>query len=171
MPTTNSTTNSQSKQQGDQETLLKQIVELQDSLLKAQEKNILMLAQVREFDRLARDAEDLKQELVNQNQLLLDKSRENKQLHQELSQASSLLESKLQEIETMKVAITDFQHQLKIAQSERDLLSSMLTEAENTQHNSKGKSKTAPPTENISEAPATTTITTSWLRYLKGKQQ
>ncbi len=113
--------------------LIEKVIELQDSLLQAQEKNILLAAQARELDRVARDADDLKAELSAQSLLLSDKSRENKHLHQELSRATSLLDVKLNESEELKSALADLGQQLRAREAERDRLAVMLNEAENAQ--------------------------------------
>ncbi len=63
--------------------LIEKVIELQDLLLQSQEKNLVLSAQARELDQVARDAEDMKVELSAQSLLLADKSRENKQLHRE----------------------------------------------------------------------------------------
>lgn len=114
----------------DLQAVLTKVMELQEALLQAQEKNLLLSAQTRELERVARDVEDLKTELTNQSVLLTDKSRENKQLHQELAKVASLLESKLQESEDLRTTVADLQHQLRTRESERDLLAVMLNEAE-----------------------------------------
>jgi len=131
MVDTNPTINPVTGRQWDLNSLIEKLLELQDALLQAQERNIMLTAQARELERVARDAEDLKSELANQGQLLADKSRENKHLHQELSRMAGILESKMQESEDLKTVIGDVQHQLKTCQSERDLLAVMLTDAEN----------------------------------------
>lgn len=104
---------------------------LQDKLLQAQEKNIVLLAQTRELEQVARDVEGLKAELTAQTLLLADKTRENKHLHQELSRVTGVLDAKLQEVEDLKATVSDLQHQLKTRESERDLLAVMLNEVEN----------------------------------------
>ncbi len=114
----------------DLQAVLTKVMELQEALLQAQEKNLLLSAQTRELERVARDVDDLKTELTNQSVLLQDKSRENKQLHVELAKVASLLESKLQEAEDLRVSVQDLQHQLRTRESERDLLAVMLNEAE-----------------------------------------
>lgn len=113
--------------------LAAKVMELQEALVQSQEKNLMLTAQLREMERMARDGEDLKSELVNQGLLLADKSKENKQLHQELGRITSLLEQKLQEVEELRLSTTELQHQLKTRESERDLLAVMLNEAENAQ--------------------------------------
>lgn len=113
--------------------LMERVVELQDELLQSQEKNLLLSAQTRELERVARDAEDLKAELTAQGLLLTDKSRENKHLHQELSRVTGVLDVKLNEVEELRAAVVELQQQLKMRESERDLLAVMLNEAENAQ--------------------------------------
>src|SRR5437870_3212907 len=130
MVETNPIINPVTGRQWDLNSLIEKLLELQDMLLQAQEKNISLTAQARQLEKSARDAEDLKGEFGNQGQLLNDKSRENKYLHQELSRMSSVLDAKMQEVEDLKSVISDVQHQLKTCQSERDLLAVMLTEAE-----------------------------------------
>jgi len=83
------------------------IIELQDALVQSQEKNLMLSAQLRELERQARDGEDLKSEIANQGLLLADKSRENRQLHQELSRITGQLESKLQETEELRAAVAN----------------------------------------------------------------
>lgn len=116
--------------QWDSSTLIEKLIELQEALLQSQERHISIAAQLRELERSARDSDDLRQENDNQSQLLIDKTRENKYLHQELSRISSTFSAKLTEMEEMRATVTDLQHQLKTCQSERDLLAAMLTEAE-----------------------------------------
>lgn len=113
--------------------LMERVVELQDELLQSQEKNLLLSAQTRELERIARDAEDMKAELTAQTLLLTDKSRENKHLHQELSRVTGVLDVKLNEVEELRGAVQELQQQLKMRESERDLLAVMLNEAENAQ--------------------------------------
>jgi len=141
--------------QWDMNTLIEKLLELQDQLLQAQDRNISVTAQLRELERVARDHEDMKTELENQNALLTDKSRENKYLHQELSRMSGLLSAKLLEVEELKSQIVDVQHQLKTCQSERDLLAIMLTEAENAARGQGGKD--------------TKGQQGNWMKHLKGK--
>lgn len=126
----NPTINPATGRQWDLNSLMKRLLDLQDSLLQSQEKNLILSTQARELERLARDAADFKAELAAQGVLLTDKTRENKHLHQELSQVTSTLEVKLQEVEDLKAAVSDLQHQLKMRESERDLLAVMLNEAE-----------------------------------------
>jgi chromosome segregation ATPase len=141
----------------DIQSLVEKLLELQDALLQAQERNISLAAQSRELERIARDHEDMKIDMENQAALLADKSRENKYLHQELSRMSGVLSAKLLEVEDMRNQITDVQHQLKTCQSERDLLAIMLTEAENAARQSGGGSRDS-------------TQTANWINRLKGKQ-
>lgn len=110
--------------------MVNKIVELQDKLVEAQERNIVLSTQLREMEMMARDGQDLKAELSNQSALLADKSRENKQLHQDLANVTALLEQKLKEYEELHASFSDIQHQLKQRESERDLLAVMLTEKE-----------------------------------------
>ena len=109
------------------------VLELQDELLQAQEKNLMLSAQTRELERVARDAEDLKAELTAQGLLLADKTRENKHMHQEMSRVTQVLDVKLNEVEELRAAVADLQQQLKMRESERDLLAVMLNEAESAQ--------------------------------------
>lgn len=113
--------------------LMERVVELQEELLQSQEKNLLLSAQTRELERIARDSEDMKAELTAQTLLLTDKSRENKHLHQELSRVTGVLDVKLNEVEELRATVMDLQQQLKMRESERDLLAVMLNEAENAQ--------------------------------------
>src|SRR5271155_2445555 len=115
----NSTVNANSNpeqiisQQWNIKTLLEKVLELQDLLLQAQEKNLLLSAQARELERAARDSEDLKAELSAQNLISADKTRENKTLHQEFSRVSSLLDVKLQEIEEVTESLSALEQQVK----------------------------------------------------------
>ena len=63
--------------------LAQRVSELQEKLLQAQEKNLMLTAQVRELERSARDMDDLRVDLSAQALLLADKSKENKHVHQE----------------------------------------------------------------------------------------
>ncbi|MBP7863320.1 hypothetical protein KA183_16660 [bacterium] len=110
--------------------MVNKIVELQDKLVEAQEKNLLLSTQLRELEMATRDSDDLKAELSNQTSLLADKIRENKRLHQDLSRVSTALESKLKDLEEVKSAVVDLQKDLKQREAERDLLAVMLTEKE-----------------------------------------
>ncbi len=110
--------------------MVNKIVELQDKLVEAQEKNLLLSTQLRELEMATRDSDDLKAELSNQTSLLADKIRENKRLHQDLSRVSTALESKLKDLEEIKLAVVDLQKDLKQREAERDLLAVMLTEKE-----------------------------------------
>jgi len=130
---TDPTINPATGQKWDVTSLLQKVIELQDQLVQAQEKNVLLSAQTRELERVARDSEDLKAEISNQSLLLADKTRENKQLHQDFSRLSTLAEAKMQEVEELQALLTEYQHQLKTRESERDLLAVMLNEAENAQ--------------------------------------
>jgi hypothetical protein len=136
MVETNRVTNPVTGRQWDVQSLIEKLLEIQESLLQAQERNISLTAQARELERIARDHEDMKIDMENQGALLADKSRENKYLHQELSRMSGVLSTKLLEVEELKAQIADIQHQLKTCQSERDLLAIMLTEAENANRQS-----------------------------------
>lgn len=155
MVETNRLINPVTGRQWDLQSLIEKLLELQDALLQAQERNITLTAQARELERIARDHEDMKIDMENQAALLADKSRENKYLHQELSRMSGVLSAKLLEVEELKTQIADIQHQLKTCQSERDLLAIMLTEAENAARQP-GKD--------------TKDDKSNWIKYLKGKQ-
>lgn len=144
----------------DVNTLLEKVAELQDTIVQAQERSLLLSAQTRELERIARDAEDLRVELTAQGLLLADKTKENKLLHQELSRVTTVLDLKLHEVEELKTALTDLQHQLKTRESERDLLAAMLSEAENAQRHI-SDSQEQPVVEEQHTA--------GWLRHFKGK--
>ncbi len=116
--------------QWDLNSLIQKLLELQDALLESQEKNITLSAQIRDLERQVRDAEDLRVEHDNQAQMLADKTRENKYLHQELSRMSSMLSVRMQDVDDLRGSIVELQHQIKTSNSERDLLAIMLTEAE-----------------------------------------
>jgi hypothetical protein len=146
----------QSTKKWDVNSLLEKVAELQDLLVQAQERNLLLSAQTRELERVARDADDLKAELNAQGLLLADKTRENKLLHQELSKVTTVLDVKLQEAEELRTAATDLQHQLKTRESERDLLAVMLNEAENDRRRAENE-----PTQGKDGQ--------GWLRHFKGK--
>lgn len=146
----------QSAKKWDVNSLLEKVTELQDLLVQAQERNLLLSAQTRELERVARDADDLKAELNAQGLLLADKTRENKLLHQELSKVTTVLDVKLQEAEELRTAVTDLQHQLKTRESERDLLAVMLNEAENDRRRAENQD-------------ATGGKDAGWLRHFKGK--
>src|SRR5262249_4668280 len=146
--------------QWDLQSLIEKLLEVQETLLQAQERNISLTAQARELERIARDHEDVKVDMDNQAALLADKSRENKYLHQELSRMSGVLSQKLLEVEELKAQIADIQHQLKTCQSERDLLAIMLTEAENA--NRQNGSGTAASVKDSNS---------NWIKYLKGKER
>lgn len=117
----------------DLSSLIEKVIDLQDSLVQAQEKNIVLLAQTRELEQVARDADDMKAELAAQSLLLADKSRENKHLHQELGRVTTLLDTKLIELEELRVLVVDLQQQVRARESERDRLAVMLNEAEKAQ--------------------------------------
>jgi hypothetical protein len=135
------------------------LIELQEALVQSQEKNLMLSAQLRELERMSRDGEDLKSELANQGLLLTDKSRENKQLHQELGRITGLLEQKLQEVEELRASVIDLGHQLKTRESERDLLAVMLNEAENAQRRQQAEDTY----QQVSKD------TPGWLKAFKGK--
>src|SRR6202789_750159 len=142
----------------DATSLTAKVLELQEALVQSQEKNLMLSAQLRELERMARDGEDLRSELINQGLLLTDKSRENKQLHQELTRITSVLEQKLQDVEELGASVVDLQHQFKNAQAERDLLAVMLNEAENAQRR-----------QQASDDSNAARDTPGWLRAFKGK--
>lgn len=154
-----SSTSLQSVQNLDSASLAGKLLELQEALVQSQEKNLMLTAQLRELERMARDGEDLKSELVNQGLLLADKSRENKQMHQELGRITGLLEQKLQEVEELRAAATELQHQLKTRESERDLLAVMLNEAENAQRRQQADDQYQQAAKD----------TPGWLKAFKGK--
>jgi chromosome segregation ATPase len=156
----NHTINPLTGKQWDTNSLIERLLELQDALLQSQEKNITLSAQIRELERQVRDAEDLRTAHDNQAQLLADKSRENKYIHQELSRLSSMLAARLQEGEELRAGIVELQHQLKTSQSDRDLLAIMLTEAENAARQT---------TSGKLDATSSKKDTTNWTKYLKGK--
>lgn len=156
MVETNRLINPVTGRQWELQSLIEKLLELQDALLQAQERNITLTAQARELERSSRDHEDMKIDMENQAALLADKSRENKYLHQELSRMSGVLSSKLLEVEELKTQIADTQHQLKTCQSERDLLAIMLTEAENAARQGGREPKDGQQS--------------NWIKYLKGKQ-
>ncbi len=139
--------------------LLEKVAELQDLIVQAQERNVLLSAQTRELERIARDADDLKAELAAQGLLLTDKTKENKLLHQELSKVTTVLEVKIQEVDELKALVADLQHQLRTRESERDLLAVMLNEAENAQKRA-----------DVQEVPLSKEQQNSgWFRHFKGK--
>ncbi|MBX9686515.1 MAG: hypothetical protein K2X27_07420 [Candidatus Obscuribacterales bacterium] len=157
----NKTTNPLTGRQWDMNSLIEKLLEIQDELLQSQERNITLSAQLRELERHARDAEDMKITHDNQAQLLADKSRENKYLHQELSRLASTLSARMQECEELKANIIELQHQLKTSQSDRDLLAIMLTEAENAARN--------PANTGSKMEAASSKKDTNWTKILKGK--
>lgn len=157
-----SSTTPDPNRQFDPHALMNRILELQDQLLQAQEKNLLLSAQTRELERIARDAEDLKAELTSQGLLLADKSRENKHLHQELSRVSSALDLKLTEVEELRALVADLQQQLKMRESERDLLAVMLNEAESAQRRAAAEQDASIATQQAGN--------TGWLRPFKPKK-
>lgn len=156
----NKTINPLTGHQWDINSLVEKLLEHKDALLQAQEKNITMAAQLRELERQVKDAEDLRSEHDNQSQLLADKMRENKYIHQELSRMSSLMSVRLQENEELKSTIADLQTQLKNSQADRDLLAIMLTEMENSVRD---ESRTNIPARSSKENPK------DWKNILKGK--
>jgi hypothetical protein len=121
------------EKKAESKSLAQRVLELQDQLLQSQEKSLILTAQVRELERGARDTDDIKAELTAQGLLLADKSKENKHVHQELSRVTGLLDLKLNEAEELRVLVADLQQQVKMRESERDLLAVMLNEAENAQ--------------------------------------
>ncbi len=126
-------TTGSNRQQASVQQMVDKIVELQDKLVEAQEKNLVLSMQLREMEMMVRDGDDLKSELENHSALLADKSRENKQLHQDFARVTTALEEKLKEIEELKVSNNDLNQQLKQRESERDLLAVMLREHEQGQ--------------------------------------
>lgn len=114
----------------DLNSLLEKVLQLQELLVASQESNLLLGAQTRELERIARDAEDLKSEITAQGLLLADKSRENRSLHQELTRVTTSLDAKIQEAEEYRIMLTDMQHQLRTRESERDMLAAMVNELE-----------------------------------------
>lgn len=118
--------------QWDVKSLMEKVLELQDLLVQAQEKNLLLSAQARELERAARDTDDLKAELTAQGLILADKARENKSLHQEFSRLTSLLNGKMQKVEELNSSFADLHHQVKSREQERDILSVMLNDMEST---------------------------------------
>jgi hypothetical protein len=118
------------KKNWDLNSLLEKVLELQELLVASQESNLLLSAQTRELERVARDTDDLKSELTTQNLMLADKSRENKWLHQELTRVTTLLDTKLHENERLLATVTDTQHQLRTRESERDALAVKVNEYE-----------------------------------------
>lgn len=144
--------------QWDLNSLIEKLLEIQDALLQAQERNITLTAQIRELEKQTHDLEDLKVENDNQAQLLADKSRENKHLHQELSRLSALLGARMQEAEELKNTISELQHQVKTSQADRDLLAVMLTEAEQAARQPGARAETGSKKD-----------TSNWTKYLKGK--
>jgi predicted nuclease with TOPRIM domain len=145
--------------QWDLDSLIERLFALQDLLNNAQEKNVTYLAQLKDFQRIANDAADLKVDHDNLNELLADKSRENKYLHQELSRISGVLSNKLLEIEEIKSLVSELRQQLKNYQVERDRLAVLLTEAE----------KAAALSRQALENQAKNTTNNNWTRIFKGK--
>jgi HAMP domain-containing protein len=145
----------------DPNAIMQRVLELQDQLLQAQEKNLVLTAQTRELERIARDSDDLKSELTAQGLLLADKTRENKHLHQELSRVTGVLDLKLNEVEELRSAVAELQQQLKMRESERDLLAVMLNEAENAQRRA---------AEDLSNGAKDSQASTGWLRPFKQKK-
>lgn len=155
----NKTINPLTGRQWDINSLLEKLIELQESLLHSQEKTITMSAQIRDLERQVHDFDELRTEHDNQAQLLADKTRENKYLHQELSRMSSMISARIQESEELKASITEIQHQLKNSQTDRDLLAMMLTEAENAMRDDPRQSVSRNSKENVKD----------WKNILKGK--
>lgn len=155
----NKTVNPLTGRHWDLNSLIEKLLELQDALLQSQEKIISLSAQIRELERQVRDAEDMKTAHDNQAQLLADKTRENKYLHQELSRLSSVFAAKMQEGEEFRAVIAELQHQLKTSQADRDLLAIMLTEAENSARQTGSGKMDA----------STGKKDTNWTKILKGK--
>lgn len=153
----NRTINPLTGRQWDLNSLIEKLLEVQDALLQSQERNITLSAQIRELERIGRDAEDMKIDHDNQAQMLADKTRENKYLHQELSRLTSMLSARLQEADELKASIAELQHQLKSSQSDRDLLAIMLTEAEAVARANGGKLDSGKKD------------TSNWTKILKGK--
>jgi len=157
--------------QWDVKSLLEKVLELQDLLMQAQEKNILLSAQARELERAARDAEDLKAELSAQALVLADKSRENKTLHQEFSRVSGLLDIKLEEIEEAKATILELEQQIKSKEQERDILLVMLADMEAAQKRTLGElAKTQDPTKGTVNKDKAQSTTGNWLRHITGQK-
>lgn len=156
--------------QRDVKALLEKILELQDLLLQAQEKNLLLSAQARELERVARDTEDLRTELSAQGLILADKARENKTLHQEFSRLTSLLDAKLQDIEELKTTASELQHQVKSKEQERDILSVMLNEMENAQKRTVAQLTEAQEIiKSLTSKDKGQTISGGWLNHFKGR--
>src|ERR1700678_3320744 len=82
--------------------------------------------------------DSLKTKLTEQSLLLADKSRENKHLHEELSRVTAVLDVKLNEVEELRTTVSEVHQQLRLRESERDLLAVMLNEAENIQRATEG---------------------------------
>jgi hypothetical protein len=163
-------------QEWDIKSLMEKVLELQDLLLQAQEKNLFLSAQARELERAARDSDDLKAELTAQALILADKTRENKSLHQEFSRISNLLDAKVREAEELKIAFADLQHQLKSREQERDILTVMLNEMENAQKRERAAEDGKRALEAINQQETTVTSkeqvnTGGWLRHFKGRPQ
>ncbi len=154
----NRTTNPLTGRQWDLNSLIEKLLEIQDALLQAQEVNITLSLQIRELEKQTHDLEDLKVENDNQAQILADKNRENRHLHQELSRLSALLGARVQEIDGLKATIAELQHQVKTSQADRDLLAVMLTEAEQAAK----QPGTRPEAGSKKD-------TSNWTKYLKGK--
>ena len=157
--------------QWDVKSLLEKVLELQDLLMQAQEKNLLLSAQARELERTARDAEDLKAELSAQALVLADKTRENKTLHQEFSRISSLLDIKMQEVEEAKAAVADLEQQIKSKEQERDILLVMLNEMEGAQKRTLAGLQAQETNKNVVNKDKSQSTTGGWLlRHLKGQK-
>lgn len=170
MAETNPILNPVTGRQWDLNSLIEKLLELQESLLHIQEKNISLTAQCRELERVARDSDDIKAELANQGQLLADKSRENKQLHQELSRMSASLDARVQEAKDLKEVITDVQSQLKTCQSERDRLATMLLEAEDALRQVRRSDSTEPAQPYAARETQGQPQQSGWFKFPKGRQ-
>jgi DNA repair exonuclease SbcCD ATPase subunit len=157
--------------QWDMKSLLEKVLELQDLLMQAQEKNLLLSAQARELERAARDSEDLKAELSSQALVVSDKTRENKTLHQEFSRISSLLDIKIQEMEEARLVITDLEQQVKNKEQERDILLVMINEMEGKRSSTNNPKLPETGKTVISKDKAQQQNTGSWLlKHLKGQK-
>jgi chromosome segregation ATPase len=143
------------------------IIQLQEQLLQAQERNLLLSAQANEFERTLHDCQDLQSEMAAQRLILTDKTRENKRLHTELSRVVATLESKLRELQELGKTVADLQHQLKTREAERDRLSEMLYKMEGS-HKTNGDAVESVKKDIEKDNPPAASGT-SWLRHLMGK--
>jgi hypothetical protein len=157
--------------QWDIKSLLEKVLELQELVIQAQEKNLLLSAQARELERAAHDSEDLKAELSAQVLVLADKTRENKTLHQEFSRISSLLDIKIQEMDEIKAVVADLEQQVKNKEQERDILLVMINEMEGNQKRA-AAAAIPRPLEPVKPVVSKDKIqsTTSWFKHLKGQK-